>query len=92
VLTFTNPSEIGFDQPSSARMLLGVIGYINDFNSREYDTMHAQIDAHNEVLQMFFNCKSSSVDEVLSKPSIGRKHSEVSFSQNFLDNLGFPME
>jgi len=41
---------------------------------------------------MFYNCKAESIDEILSKPSIGRKHSEVSFSQNFLDNLGFPME
>jgi hypothetical protein len=79
-----------FDQPTQARMLLGVIEYVNDFISRKSETLHVLYK--DETLMMFFNCKKGSVQEVLNKPPIGRENTEVNFAQNFLDNLGIPIE
>lgn len=56
-------SENGFDQPGSARMLLGVLGYINDFVGREIETLHPIVS--DGVLQMFFNCHQASIKDVL---------------------------
>ena len=76
-----------YDLPSATRMLLGALDYLQDFNSRDYETSY--IMAQENSLAMFFNCKKSSIMEVLEKP-VQRSHSEVSLSQNLLDNLGFP--
>jgi len=40
---------------------------------------------------IFFNCKKSSVEEVLAKP-VARDEFEISLSQNILDNFGYPHE
>ena len=90
VITHLNEGEHVYDQPTAARALLGLMGYINDFTERPIETTHMQISP-NLSLQMFFNCKKSSVEAVLAKP-IKRDYTEISFSQNLLDNLGFPHE
>lgn len=90
VITHLEPEEHAYDQPISARSLLGLMGYINDFTERPIETTHMQMTADHS-LQMFFNCKKDSIESVLSKP-IGRDTTEFSFMQNLLDNFGFPHE
>lgn len=77
VLTFLNKGEHGFDQPTSARYILGMIEYVNDFTDRLLETLHPMVE--NDVLNLFFNCKKDSVEEVLKKP-ISRDHAEISVS------------
>ena len=90
VITHLEPGEHAYDQPISARSLLGLMGYINDFTDRPIETTHMQMTPDHS-LQMFFNCKKDSIESVLSKP-IGRDTTEFSFMQNLLDNFGFPHE
>lgn len=89
LLTFKNEGEHPYDQPTSARQLMGIMRYINDFTSREYNTLHPMSD--DNLMSLFFNCHKQSVLDVLAKP-IKRDYAEVSFSQNLLDNLGIPPE
>jgi hypothetical protein len=79
-----------YDEPTSARALLGLMGYINDFTERPIETTH-MMTTPNHSIQMFFNCKKASIESVLSK-SISRERTEISFMQNLLDNLGYPHE
>ena len=89
VLPFKNKDEHDFDQPTAARYLLGMIKYANDITQRDLETLHPMVS--NDVLNLFFNCKKASVEEILEKP-IARDHAEVSFSQNLLDQMFIPHE
>lgn len=63
------------------------MSYINHFNERDIETMHPMVEG--EVLVYFFNCHEDSIQAVLKKP-MARDFAEFSFSQNLLDNNGFP--
>ena len=89
VLTFLNQYEEDFDQPTTARYLLGLIKYVNALTDRDLETLHPMVE--NDVLNVFLNCKRASVEAVLKKP-IARDHAEVSASQNLLDQVFFPHE
>ena len=67
-----------YDQPTAARMLSGVFGYMNEISKLNINTLHPVIDDESESVALFFNCKSSFVDEILSKP-IPRDYAEISF-------------
>ena len=54
-----------------------MIAYVNDFTDRALDTLHPMVE--NDVLNLFFNCKKDSVEEILKKP-IARDHTEISVS------------
>jgi hypothetical protein len=55
-----------YDLPSATRMLLGFLDYLEEFNTRQYDTLH--ILGLDESLALFFNCKAASVEEALATP------------------------
>ena len=69
--------------------MLGFIGYINDFANREFNTFYPQIDGGKNLVSMFFNCHSKSIEQVLSSP-IPSDSIDFGFSQNILDNWGLP--
>lgn len=85
-----NPME-DYDNPMSARMLMGVLRYFNDFTQRPTETSHINIDANKEIIHVFMNCHGESVKSSLSNP-IPSGYFELSFYQNLLDNLGIPDE
>lgn len=85
-----NPIE-DYDNPMSARMLMGVLRYFNDFTQRPTETSHINIDANKEIIHVFMNCHGESVQSSLSN-SIPSGYFELSFYQNLLDNLGIPDE
>jgi len=64
---------------------MGILGYINDFIARDFNFFHASVDQ--TILNMFFNCKESSISGVLAKP-VSSNFAEVSFMQNLLDQFG----
>jgi hypothetical protein len=68
-------------------MLKGYLDYVNEFGKNPIETLHVMVTNHS--LAMFFNCKQSSIQNVLKKPA-ARDRTEISFSQNLLDNFGFP--
>lgn len=51
--------------------------------------MYPIIPKESKSLQLFFNCKQASIDEVTSKP-IASDYTEISLAQNLLDNWGMP--
>jgi len=55
-----------------------MLNYINEFSSREFNTLHVMTH-EDDAIALFFNCKKSSVEEVL-KGSVSRDLYEVSFS------------
>ena len=73
------------------RKLMGLLNYINDFTARKIETLHVEVDGKHQNLFLFFNCKKSSVEDVLAAP-VDADISEINFSQNLLDNLGMPHE
>ena len=70
---------------------MGLLNYINDFTARPIETLHVELNENHQNLFIFFNCKKSSVEEVLAAP-IDPDMSEIGFAQNLLDNLGMPHE
>jgi len=78
-----------YKRPMAARQLIGVLRYINDFASRPTDTLHAMVNAEQEVVRLFFNCHADSVRDALAK-EVPAGYFEASFYQNLLDNLGIP--
>ena len=76
VLTF-DQDEFVYDQPMPFRQLLGLLKYFNDFNERPIETLH--VEALDHALNIFFNCKDSSIEDVLSKP-VASDFAEISFS------------
>ena len=85
-----NPID-DYKSPMSARQLMGVLKYINDFASRPMETLHAMVNAEKEVVHLFFNCHAESVGDALTK-AVPAGYFEASFYQNLLDNLGIPDE
>lgn len=75
----------------SARMLMGVLKYINDFAERPTETLHVSIDNEKQIINLFFNCHAESIQDALSK-DLPQGYFEVSFYQNLLDNMGVPDE
>ena len=58
--------------------MLGLIGYVNDFNSKEYETLYVMTQ-NDTTLNLFFNCKASEVQTVIDSP--GDEHlAQISFS------------
>jgi len=53
--------------------------------------MYPIIPKESNSLQLFFNCKKASIDDIASKP-IGSDYAEISFAQNLLDNWAMPEE
>ena len=80
-----------YDQPYSARSLLGLLGYINDFTERDIETTHVSVSPKVGNLNIFINCKKESVETIYANPIPANKV-ELSFFQNLLDNLGMPNE
>ena len=89
-LSDRNPIE-DYNNPMSARMLMGVLKYFNDFTLRPTETSHINIDADKELIHVFLNCHGESVKDALSQP-VPRGYFEASLYQNLLDNLGIPDE
>lgn len=85
-----NPID-DYKSPMSARMLMGLLKYINDVAERPAETLHVNVDASKEVVHLFFNCHAESVKDALSK-EMRSGYFEASFYQNLLDNLGIPDE
>lgn len=76
----------------AARMLIGMLKYINDVGSRPADTLHINVTSNEKkTLYFFINCNAESVEDAMSKP-IRDGYFEASFYQNLLDNLGIPDE
>ena len=82
--------EYVYDQPHAFRQLSGLINYINEFSSHEFNTLHVMTHK-NDAMALFFNCKKDSVEEVLAG-NVQRDYLEVSLAQNILDQLGIPHE
>ena len=64
VLSFDHKNEHIYDQPASMRQLVGFLNYINDFTQRPIETLH--VEASSKSIIAFFNCKESSIKEVLN--------------------------
>lgn len=91
VITHKEMGEHVYDQPYSARSLLGLLGYINDFTERDIETTHVSVSPKVGNLNIFINCKKESVETIYANPIPANKV-ELSFFQNLLDNLGMPNE
>ena len=59
--------------------LMGLLNYINDFTARPIETLHVEVSEESSNVFVFFNCKKTSVEDVLKKP-IGIDKTEISFS------------
>ena len=55
MLTFLNQYEEDFDQPTTARYLLGLIKYVNALTDRDLETLNPMVE--NDVLNVFLNFK-----------------------------------
>lgn len=75
----------------AARMLMGMLKYINDIGQRPAETLHVHVNSEKEAVYFFFNCHAESVKDALSK-EMRPGYFEASFYQNLLDNLGIPDE
>ena len=80
-----------YKSPMSARMLMGLLKYINDFAIRPTETLHVNINNEKQVIHLFFNCHAESIKDALSK-DLPQGYFEVNLYQNLLDNLGIPDE
>ena len=69
--------------------LAGFLEYINQQAARKTDTLHVHVNSDARNVYFFYNCKKQSVEDVLKHP-VKPDYTELSFSQNALDNLGFP--
>ena len=86
LLTYKHESP--YDQPTAARQLLGLLGYVNDFSSRAHETLYV-MTRNDTTLDLYFNCKAAEVQASLDKP--GEEHLiRVAVSQNIGDNMGVP--
>ena len=54
--------------PMAARMLMGVLKYINDVANRPSETLHVNLNTEKDVYHIFFNCHAESIKDALSKP------------------------
>jgi len=75
--------ETVWNQPTAFRQLSGLINYINEFSSNEFNTLHL-MTLKDDAVALFFNCKKDSVEEVLAG-NVKRDYLEVSLAQNILD-------
>lgn len=69
--------------------LAGFLEYINQQAARKTDTLHVHVNSDARNVYFFYNCKKQSVEDVLKHP-VKPDYTELSFSQNALDNFGFP--
>ena len=67
VLTFDQPDESPFDQPFSARQLLGLLRYLKDFPEQEFEQLRALNSPEKQTLFLFFNCHQASIRSILGK-------------------------
>ena len=79
IFTYEKGVDFPYNQPISMRQYLGFIGYLNDFISKPIETLHVETTSENDVLALFFNCKSESIKDVLSQ-KLSKDISEFSFS------------
>jgi len=84
VLAFNQEGLKGFHQPTSYRILDGLLRHINEFNRKETETSHFEISAEKENMYSYFNCKADSIENNLARP-IGTENYELSAYQNLFD-------
>ena len=56
--------EHAYDQPTAARQLMGILNYINDFSDKKFNYLHPTFDKESSLIQLFFNCKKSSIESI----------------------------
>lgn len=67
-----------YNNSMSARQLMGVLRYINDFAARPMDTLHSVVNPTKKVVHLFFNCHAESIHDALTK-EVPSGYFEVSF-------------